>query len=203
MSSSSHNPTVPWTKDEIERLIDWMEDNPEELRGKQAAWHRKIVDKIFNTAKDKHIDVKKICDKATNMKKQWRDTSAFRTKSGWGLQEDNLERTIHEALEKKCPYFFRLDAIWGTRPGATARVHIDSQTEVPEMDPPPSQSTESPSPPPPSAAATQTSYDLRDMDDFEGTSTQSSTPRTSTERARSTSQASSSQASSRRTSSTQ
>ena len=44
---------------------------------------------------------------------------------------------------------------------------------------------------------------MRDIDDFEGRSTQSSTPRTSTERARSTSQASSSQASSRCTSSTQ
>ena len=37
---SSRNPTVPWTKEEVERLVVWMEENPEELRGKQAArWY--------------------------------------------------------------------------------------------------------------------------------------------------------------------
>ena len=69
--------------------MDWMEDNSEELQGKQAAWHRKVLDEVFYLCIDTHIDVKRICNKALNMKKQWRETSAFRTKSGWGLTEED------------------------------------------------------------------------------------------------------------------
>ena len=33
-----------------------------ELRGKQAAWHQKVTEKVFNTDKDQHIDASTILD---------------------------------------------------------------------------------------------------------------------------------------------
>jgi len=34
--------TQAWARDEVERLISWMEDNQEQLRGKQIAWHKEV-----------------------------------------------------------------------------------------------------------------------------------------------------------------
>ena len=31
-----------WTKEEMERLVGWMEENQESLRGKQAVWHKDV-----------------------------------------------------------------------------------------------------------------------------------------------------------------
>ena len=61
--------TTPWTKGEVEHLVDMMEDNSEELQGKQAAWYHKVLDEDFYLYINIHIDVKRICDKALNMKK--------------------------------------------------------------------------------------------------------------------------------------
>ena len=37
---TQRGPLIPWVKDEVEQLIAWMEDNPEELQGKQYRWHK-------------------------------------------------------------------------------------------------------------------------------------------------------------------
>ncbi|KAF8429612.1 hypothetical protein EV426DRAFT_703408 [Tirmania nivea] len=39
-----------------------MEDNPEQLCDKQAAWNKDVKDEVFGS--DQHITVKKICDKS-------------------------------------------------------------------------------------------------------------------------------------------
>jgi len=77
-----------------------MEENPEQLRGKQAVWHKDVKDQAFKN--DEHVTVKRICDKAANMRRQWRDTLAMRNRSGWGISEDQNERSINE---KKCAFF--------------------------------------------------------------------------------------------------
>jgi len=35
-------------KEEFERLIAWMEENQELLRGKQIAWHKVAKDEVFS-----------------------------------------------------------------------------------------------------------------------------------------------------------
>ena len=42
-SSSQRNSSVTWTTAEVERLIGWMEENLEELRGKQITWHDDLL----------------------------------------------------------------------------------------------------------------------------------------------------------------
>jgi len=32
----------PWTRDEVERIIAWMEDHEGEIRGKQVQWHKEV-----------------------------------------------------------------------------------------------------------------------------------------------------------------
>ena len=46
---------VAWTKGEVERLIGWMEDNQQQLRGKQSAWYKVVKEEVFST--DEHITV--------------------------------------------------------------------------------------------------------------------------------------------------
>lgn len=117
---------VPWQKSEIEGLISWMEENPEQLHGKQSRWYRDVKDEVFYN--DEHITVKKINDKASNMKKASKEAKASQGDSGWGLREED-ERNIQKKLEKKCQFFSRLDGIWGSRPNVRIITRVDS-TEV-------------------------------------------------------------------------
>ncbi|KAF8427483.1 hypothetical protein EV426DRAFT_699314 [Tirmania nivea] len=57
----------PWTREEIEQLIGWMEDNQEQLRGKQVAWYKEVKEQAF--ANEDHITVKRISEKIGNIKK--------------------------------------------------------------------------------------------------------------------------------------
>jgi len=41
----------------LERLVAWIEDNEEKLRGKQIAWHKEVKEEAF--ADEDHITVKK------------------------------------------------------------------------------------------------------------------------------------------------
>ena len=62
-----------------------------------------------------------------------------------------MEASVNEALERKCPFFWRLEELWGTRPNTTVIVNAESSTastsQVPPQAPPqassptPSQST--------------------------------------------------------------
>ncbi|KAF8469206.1 hypothetical protein BDZ91DRAFT_721903 [Kalaharituber pfeilii] len=104
---------LPWTRDEVHRLVMWMEENPEALRGKQIGWHKDVKDEVF--ANDDHITVKKIGDKAMNMKKAWREAKALQERNGWSIKPEENEQSINDALERKCTFFWRLEGIWGSR----------------------------------------------------------------------------------------
>ncbi|KAF8424327.1 hypothetical protein EV426DRAFT_599504 [Tirmania nivea] len=109
---SQHSGT--WSKSQSERLVAWMEENQEELRGKQIKWHKLVKEQVFSN--DEHITVKRITDKATNMKRSWKEARAMQQRSGWGVKAENNEASINETLERKCAFFWRLDEIWGSRP---------------------------------------------------------------------------------------
>ncbi|KAF8416376.1 hypothetical protein EV426DRAFT_721831 [Tirmania nivea] len=56
----------PWDKSDVERLVAWIEDNQEKLRGKQLAWHKNVKEEIFKD--DDDMTIKRIREKAVNMK---------------------------------------------------------------------------------------------------------------------------------------
>ena len=117
-------PSQPWWRSQVERLIDWMEEHLEDLRGKQVTWHKDVKEQLFSN--DNHITVRKITNKVANMKRAWRDARAMQDQSGWGLQEDENDSTINGVLERKCPFYWRLDAIWGSRPNVTVVHRLES-----------------------------------------------------------------------------
>ncbi|KAF8425569.1 hypothetical protein EV426DRAFT_716101 [Tirmania nivea] len=82
---SQHSGT--WSKSQSERLVAWMEENQEELRGKQIKWHKLVKEQVFSN--DEHITVKRITDKATNMKRSWKEARAMQQRSGWGVKAEN------------------------------------------------------------------------------------------------------------------
>ena len=44
---SSQRNIIPLTRDKLEQIVAWIEDNQELLRGKQTAWHKDIKDQVF------------------------------------------------------------------------------------------------------------------------------------------------------------
>ena len=107
--SSQRSLIVPWTRDELGQMVAWMEDNQELLRGKQAAWHKDIKAQVFGN--DNHITLKKIKEKAANMKRAWKDAKAMQELSGWGLKFEDNEPSINDRLEQKSGFFWRLEEI--------------------------------------------------------------------------------------------
>ena len=45
--ATTRAPTVPWSKDEIDRLVGWMEENRDNLKGKQSNWHKDVKEEVF------------------------------------------------------------------------------------------------------------------------------------------------------------
>lgn len=113
-----------WTLEEVERMVTWMEENPELLQGKQVTWHKELKQEVFPD--EEHITVKKITDKATNMKRAWKEAKALQDSTGCELIAVDSERSIKELLEKKCTFFWRLNAIWGSRPAGTVIASMES-----------------------------------------------------------------------------
>jgi len=56
-----------------------MEDNQEQLRGKQIAWHKEkeVKKQIFGA--EEHITVKRVSEKMGNMEKTWKDAKAMQS----------------------------------------------------------------------------------------------------------------------------
>ncbi|KAF8433060.1 hypothetical protein BGX38DRAFT_1276314 [Terfezia claveryi] len=52
----------PWSKEDVKRLVAWMEDHQDKLCGKQAVWHKDVKDQVFG--EDEWITVKRIKEKA-------------------------------------------------------------------------------------------------------------------------------------------
>ena len=78
-----------------------MEENHERLRGKPADWIHKVKEDIFPN--NEHITAKKVRDKYTNMKKAWKDAKMMQEQSGFGLREEDCERSINGIIYSSCP----------------------------------------------------------------------------------------------------
>ena len=110
----------------MERLIEWMEEHLDELRGKQITWQKDAKEQLFPN--DSHIMIRKLTDKVANMKRAWKEARAMQDQSGWGLQPDDNETSINDRLKRKCPFYWRLDAIWGSRPNVTVVDRMESMS---------------------------------------------------------------------------
>ncbi|KAF8461543.1 hypothetical protein BDZ91DRAFT_798027 [Kalaharituber pfeilii] len=53
---------------------------------------------------------------------------ALQERSGWGLTAEDNKESINTFIEKKCPLFWRLDAIWGSRPNSMVVASRESIT---------------------------------------------------------------------------
>ncbi|KAF8430147.1 hypothetical protein EV426DRAFT_708274 [Tirmania nivea] len=104
-----------WPKEDMERLVCWMEDNQEKLRGKQAAWHKDVKEQVFAEDPDITSDARKL-----------------REQSGSGVRAEDQVSSFNALLESKCPLFWRLDDIWGTRPNITPIIIADSTQDPTE-----------------------------------------------------------------------
>ena len=78
-----------------------MEENHERLRGKPADWINGIKEDVFPDSEGfKHITVKKVRDKYNNMKKAWKGAKTMQEQSGFGLREEDCERTINGIVDQ-------------------------------------------------------------------------------------------------------
>jgi hypothetical protein len=136
-----------WDKSELEKLLGWMEDNQELLRGSTAHWTRRVKETVFTD--DEHIDVKKIKAKYHNMRRGWKAAKEIQEQSGFGLGEDECTSSVNgrilqffanseasaanlallEVLNKKCGYFWKLDEIFGARPNNNPAVTSDTLSQ--------------------------------------------------------------------------
>jgi len=113
-----------WIKEDVERLVCWMGENQEKLRGKQSSWHKDVKEQVFK--ENEEISVKRIREKAQNMKIAWSKARKLRDQSGAGVRAADYAPTFNAILESKCQLFWRLDEIWGTRLNATPILVVDS-----------------------------------------------------------------------------
>ena len=119
-----------WTKVEVKLLVGWMEEHEDLLQGKKHIWHQEVHIQVFSDYE--HITVKKIKEKANNMKRSWQAARAMADNSGWGVE--NQDESIQEVLERKCPFYARLDRLWGSHPNTTA-IHESESTQMPSQMP--------------------------------------------------------------------
>jgi len=108
----------------MERLVCWMEENQQSLRGKQTVWYKDVKEQVFGDNED--ITVKRVGEKVQNMKNAWRNARKLQEQSGGGVRAEDNAPTFNALLETKCPLFWRLDEIWGTRPNVTPVMVVDS-----------------------------------------------------------------------------
>lgn len=129
-SPQSQRTVRSWTKAEVERLVIWMEANQECVRGKQSAWHKEVKEQVFADAD--HITVKRIREKAVNMRSGWKHARAYRERSGWGHTQEENQQANNQTLERRCPFFWRLDDIWGSYPMSARIPSARSRSAVPQ-----------------------------------------------------------------------
>ena len=115
---SSSKAYKPWQKDEVERLVGWIEEHVDLLQGKPSGWTRQAKEEAFSSSRDDHISANKIRDKVRNLQVVYNKAKQLQLRSGWGLTEEDVEQPVHDRLEKICRFFWRLDGIWGQKPQA-------------------------------------------------------------------------------------
>ena len=60
------------------------------------------------------------------MKNAWRNTRKLRDQSGSGVRREDNASTFDTLLETKCPLFWRLDGIWGSRQNINPVLSLNS-----------------------------------------------------------------------------
>ncbi|KAF8418337.1 hypothetical protein EV426DRAFT_645416 [Tirmania nivea] len=62
MASQRPKPTRirNWVKEDMERLVCWMEENKQSLRGKQSAWHKDAKEQVFGDNEDITVKPKSV-----------------------------------------------------------------------------------------------------------------------------------------------
>ncbi|KAI5310594.1 hypothetical protein KEM55_004807 [Ascosphaera atra] len=98
-----------WTKCEENTLLRWLEGHPEHDNMKRRNLAEAIKKEAFI---DVPISAMSILNKLHNMFNNWKQTKADSEQSGFGARPGEGEMTIREALNKRCRWFDRLDAIF-------------------------------------------------------------------------------------------
>lgn len=89
----------------MERLVGWMMENQEALRGRKSAWVNDCKEQVFKN--DLGVTIERIGVKYNNLKASWTATRKKIGGSGGGGGEDG-------ELDEKYPFYQKLDAIFGT-----------------------------------------------------------------------------------------
>ena len=96
----------------MECLIDWVDDNQEALRGSKSVWVKDCKEQIFKD--DPELTTDRIGVKFSNLKASWSAAKKRIADAGWEAASD-----MGGELERRCPFFQRLDVIFGTRMNAS------------------------------------------------------------------------------------
>ena len=73
----------PWQKEEVERLIGWIEEHVDQMQGKRNEWAKQAKEEVFSTSLDDHISAKKIQDKARDMRTAYKKVKQMKLRSAW------------------------------------------------------------------------------------------------------------------------
>ena len=112
-----------WSKPEVERLIDWMEGNQEALRGSKSVWVKDCKEKVFQD--ELGVTTERIAAKYNYLKASWRAAKKKLGGIGWGIKGPGAG-TLPAQVEKKCPFYTRLDGIFATRPSTSLGTSLDT-----------------------------------------------------------------------------
>jgi len=104
--------------------VGWMEENEASLKRKQSVWHKQVKDQVF--ADHDEITLKRVKEKVQNMRAAWKEARKLGGGSGSGSKPEDSSPSFVALLEKKCPFFWRLDGVWGTHPHSTPILPIAS-----------------------------------------------------------------------------
>jgi len=103
--------TFVWERSDVERLVDWMVENQEALKGRKGAWVKVCKEQVFGNQPG--VTTGRIGVKYNNLKASW---AAIRKKIGGNGWEVRGGGTVDAELEEKYPFYQKLDRIFNTPP---------------------------------------------------------------------------------------
>ncbi|RPA99654.1 hypothetical protein L873DRAFT_1789573 [Choiromyces venosus 120613-1] len=118
----SYSENSVWTKDEVERLIQWFEDpaNQQKMKKGSGITKKMIVSEIAAQIPTK--EAVKVSYKYDNLMKSYRAAAKLNNQTGWGLSEQDLDEG-HRCLRER---------ILGDRPNVRPPILFDSGANVHE-----------------------------------------------------------------------
>ncbi|KAG0126310.1 hypothetical protein HOY82DRAFT_542698 [Tuber indicum] len=124
-----------WSTEETEALIEWLEEPANLRKAKKGSGvvKKQIVKEIV--AKITTKPEVKVGYKYDNLLKSYREAVKMNSQSGWGLSGEDLDegkKTLREKILSRCPFFFRLEAIFGNHPNIRPPAHYNSGSNLEE-----------------------------------------------------------------------